>query len=58
MFSQQLKRVEQSLQQKEPTLVNYKGKLFYYDNDRPYVARVFRNTVQWFRWKTLFHSPY
>ena len=58
MFSQQLKRVEQSLQQKEPTLVNCKGILFYYDNDRPYVARVFRDTIQWFRWKTLFHSPY
>ena len=58
LYSQQLERVQQALQQKEPALVNRKGVLFLHDNARPHVARVVRNTIQRHDWETLCHPPY
>src|SRR5215813_7550181 len=46
LYSQQLERVQQALEQKEPALVNRKGVLFLHDNARPHVVQVARNTIQ------------
>ncbi|XP_076053689.1 histone-lysine N-methyltransferase SETMAR-like [Oratosquilla oratoria] len=58
LYSQQLKRVQQALSQKEPALVNRKGVLFLHDNAKPHVARVVRDTIQQLGWETLCHPPY
>lgn len=58
LYSQQLERVQQALQQKEPALVNRKGVLFLHDNARPHVARVARETIRRLGWETLCHPPY
>ncbi|KAF2345186.1 Transposase type 1, partial [Trinorchestia longiramus] len=58
LYSQQLKRVQQTLRQKEPALVNRKGVHFLHDNSRPHVARVVRDTIQQLGWETLCHPPY
>ena len=58
LYSQQLERVQQALQQKEPALVNRKGVLFLHDNARPHIARLARDTIQRLRWETLCHPPY
>ncbi|XP_076057162.1 histone-lysine N-methyltransferase SETMAR-like [Oratosquilla oratoria] len=58
LYSQELKRVQQALRQKEPALVNRKGVLFLHDNARPDVTRVVRDTIQQLGWETLCHPPY
>ncbi|XP_076045797.1 histone-lysine N-methyltransferase SETMAR-like [Oratosquilla oratoria] len=58
LYLQQLKRVQQALCQKEPTLVNGKGVLFLPDNARPHFVRVVRDTIQQLGWETLCHPPY
>ena len=58
LYSQQLERVQQALQQKEPALVNRKVVLFLHDNARPHIARLARDTIQRLRWETLCHPPY
>ncbi|GFY68332.1 histone-lysine N-methyltransferase SETMAR [Trichonephila inaurata madagascariensis] len=58
LYSQQLERVQQTLHQKEPALVNRKGVLCLHNNARPHVGRVARNTIQRLVWETLCHLPY
>ncbi|GFT53211.1 histone-lysine N-methyltransferase SETMAR [Trichonephila clavipes] len=43
---------------RKPPLDNRKGVLLLYDNARPHVARVDRNTIQPLGWETLCHSSY
>ncbi|GFT67235.1 histone-lysine N-methyltransferase SETMAR [Nephila pilipes] len=52
------KEVQQSLQRKEPALVNRKGILILHDNARPHVTRVVRDTIQRLDCDTLCHPPH
>ncbi|GFW26789.1 histone-lysine N-methyltransferase SETMAR [Trichonephila clavipes] len=58
LYSQQFERVQQTLHQKEPVLVNRTGVLLLHDKSRPHVTRVAMNTIQQLGWETLFHPPY
>ena len=58
LYSQQLEHAQQALRQKEPSLVNRKGILFFHGNTRPHVVRVVRDTIQQLGWETLCHLLY
>ncbi|GFU04764.1 hypothetical protein NPIL_291081 [Nephila pilipes] len=49
---------QQALQEKELPLVSCKDILFLHDNARPHVTQAVKDTIQRFRWESLYHSRY
>ncbi|GFT23630.1 HTH_48 domain-containing protein [Trichonephila clavipes] len=58
LYSQQLERVQKTLHQKEPALVNRKDVLLLHDSAKPYVEREVNNTIHKLGWEALCHPPY
>jgi histone-lysine N-methyltransferase SETMAR len=53
-----LDRVNESLKEKRPHLVNKKGVVFYQDNARTHVSKMTQQKIKELNWEISDHQPY
>ena len=58
VYFHQLDRLNQSLIQKEPTLIKRKFVILQHDNARPHIAGITIEKLKQFGWEVLPHPPY
>ena len=58
IYADQLERVQASLIQIHPTLVNRKGVILLHNNARPHVAKLVDEKIMQLGWEVLAHPPY
>ena len=58
MYCDQLDKLNDSLKQKRPELINRKGIVFHHDNARPHTSLVTRQKLLQLEWDVLPHPPY
>lgn len=58
VYCQQMDKLNASLQEKRPELVNRKGVVFHHDNARPHTSLVTRQKLIQLGWDVLPHPPY
>ena len=58
VYCQQLNKLNNSLQQKRPKMVNRRGFVFHHDNARPHTSLATRQKLLELGWDVLPHPPY
>jgi [histone H3]-lysine36 N-dimethyltransferase SETMAR len=58
VYCHQLDKLNDSLKQKRPELINRKGVVFHKDNARPHTSLVTRQNLLQLGWNILLHPPY
>ena len=58
IYSDQLRRVHQKLQEKRPAVVNRRGVVYHHDNARPHVSKHTLGVIAELGWTTIPHPPY
>ncbi len=58
LYSQQLSRLYQSIQYKQPALIIRKGVIILHDNARPHTCNIVKEKLRELNWEVLPHPPY
>jgi len=58
LYCSQLDRLQETIKEKRPELINRKGVVFHYDNARSHTSLMTRQKLRELGWEVLMHSPY